>query len=857
MFDGGARTRTSPSGSVLSRYSNQDNLVQHVVQVYGSEHVVKQGVLRKKSPKGVKGIKIWQIRFFVLYGNMIKYFASEDAFKANIPPKGSIQLACIEALALASDNRIHIGVNNQKKGSDFRTFYLKAESIEEAQSWFNAIQQVQEAMLASRGTVAKSPQLLNVALGLHIPGCATITLDCVGCMTGKQVKQRVTKLMADWGLSEESGLDKDAEQRLLLTVEDDTSAYDKVWDEDDCLCDLECWEHLRSGSAYGRVSFLRWDLEINLKKRHNLAEEITKEVNQILGYRIHLESAETRKAVSFYRELTDLVSVPDRIQIPAEHTKGAWTSLKDLNSKSDIVCRCFFPVETMSLNLSCSVEETVTEFKKRVFAAYKAADTSATGKTTEDSADNYCLKVVGRAAYFIARDGDHDLRMGDYECVSNAVEGGTAIDVRLEKLEASKKAEIEPLNPLTYKDKGEREREGEPESSLLLDYAETVRAGALAVDLNDWSSICVWDIQIPVRIRVVEVCGLNLQEYPDKKFGPKGAADPSKMRLFASVGLYFGSEALCFEGEQDTSSIDFTTCAIWNEVLEFSINIADLPRESRVCITLYADVSDDQGSERDQPQTPRRQRKAVPVGWVSMHVFGFDGVMKTGLVGLNLWPEGPANPIGAIPDNITREPFCPGVVFIELEKFNVPVIFPDQDPTGKSLEQATKLAASQHKDFDDVAMNLDRIAARKATVDAANLVYQNDNDKDLIEEIVSADPLTVPNKVHRLLVWSHREQLVKSPNALPKYLLSVPWNRREAVWETHRLLKIWEKLTPEAALELLGPKFADRCVREYAVELLRSIDENDLKEYVLQVRIEPWSLPRTNRLFDPQERVEN
>ena len=214
MFDGGARTRTSPSGSVLSSYSNQDNLVQHVVQVIGSEHVVKQGVLRKKSPKGVKGIKIWQIRFFVLYGNMIKYFASEDAFKANIPPKGSIQLACIEALALASDNRIHIGVNNQKKGSDFRTFYLKAESIEEAQSWFNAIQRVQEAMLASRGTVAKSPQLLNVALGFHIPGCATITLDCVGCMTGKQVKQRVTKLMADWGLSEESGLDKDAEQRL-------------------------------------------------------------------------------------------------------------------------------------------------------------------------------------------------------------------------------------------------------------------------------------------------------------------------------------------------------------------------------------------------------------------------------------------------------------------------------------------------------------------------------------------------------------------------------------------------------------------------------------------------------------------
>ena len=219
-------------------------------------------------------------------------------------------------------------------------------------------------------------------------------------------------------------------------------------------------------------------------------------------------------------------------------------------------------------------------------------------------------------------------------------------------------------------------------------------------------------------------------------------------------------------------------------------------------------------------------------------------LMKTGLVGLNMWPDGPANPIGAIPDNITREPFCPGVVFIELEKFDVPVIFPKDDPKGESLVAATKLASSQHKDFDDMAMDLDKLSARKATADAANLVYQNENEKELIDEIVNSDPLTMPNKIHRLLIWSHRETLVKIPNALPKYLLSVPWNRREAVWETHRLLKLWEKLTPEAALELLGPKFADSHVREYAVELIRSIDDNDLKEYVLQlvqvVKHEPY-----------------
>ena len=827
------RTRSSPSGSVLSRYGPYHNEASTTAQSFDKTQVVKQGYLKKKSPKGVKGIKAWQNRYFVLYGRELKYFVNEEAHKSNVPPKGVIQIACIEALALASDNRIHIGVQVQKRESDFRTFYLKAESIEEAQSWISSIQKVQESMVAS-GPVGKSPPMLSVALGFVIPNSSTITLDCLGCMTAKQLKTRILSLIKEWQL-EVHGVEMEVEQRLLLTVEDNTSSYDRVWDEEDCLCDLDCWEPLRAGSAVGKVSFIRWDVEINLKQRHSLAAEISKEVNMILGYRINLESDETREAISFYQELDKSVEVPDSVQIPAEHTKDAWRSLKDLNA-GEIVCRCFFPVDSMSLNLKCSAEETVTQFKARVYAAY----TAAAGKVENDCAENYCLKVVGRAAYFIAKDGDDELRMGDYNFVSNAVESSTAIDVRLEKLKFKEKTEIEPLNPLTYKEKDYGYSDS---TNLLMDYVSSIEKSARSIDLSDWNSICVWDVHIPVRIRVVEVCGLSFSDYPDKKFGPKGSVDFGKMKLYASLGLYFGSESLCFRGEQQTSSITFTSCAIWNEVLEFSINLADLPRESRICITLYA-ISEEQEKEKDGQGTPRKGQQAIPIGWVSMLVFGHNGEMKTGLVGLNMWPDGPANPIGAIPDNITREPFCPGVVFIELEEFGSPVIFPRTDPTGDAFQAASRIAATQHKEFDDFAMNLEKISTRKATVDAINLVYQNENDKELVDEIVNADPLTLPNKVHRLLIWSHRELLLKVPHALPKYLLSVPWNRREAVWETHRLLKIWSKLTPEAALELLGPKFPDSHVREYAVEHLKSIDDNDLKEYVLQlvqvVKHEPY-----------------
>ena len=125
----------------------------------------------------------------------------------------------------------------------------------------------------------------------------------------------------------------------------------------------------------------------------------------------------------------------------------------------------------MSLKLKCSAEESVKDFKGRVYAAYKAADGGDPKDSAADSADKYCLKVVGRAAYFIEKDGDTDLRMGDYDFVSNAVEGSMAIDVRLEKLNFSKVTEVESLNPLTYK---EKEYGSSAEANLLGDYMKSV-----------------------------------------------------------------------------------------------------------------------------------------------------------------------------------------------------------------------------------------------------------------------------------------------------------------------------------------------------------------------------------------------
>eukprot|EP01006_Ploeotia_vitrea_P012532 TRINITY_DN33159_c0_g1_i2.p1 TRINITY_DN33159_c0_g1~~TRINITY_DN33159_c0_g1_i2.p1 ORF type:complete len:207 (+),score=85.40 TRINITY_DN33159_c0_g1_i2:58-678(+) len=42
---------------------------------------VRMGALRKKSPNGPKGMKIWQTRYFVLYKDVLEYYPSKATFK--------------------------------------------------------------------------------------------------------------------------------------------------------------------------------------------------------------------------------------------------------------------------------------------------------------------------------------------------------------------------------------------------------------------------------------------------------------------------------------------------------------------------------------------------------------------------------------------------------------------------------------------------------------------------------------------------------------------------------------------------------------------------------------------------------
>jgi hypothetical protein len=86
-------------------------------------------------------------------------------------------------------------------------------------------------------------------------------------------------------------------------------------------------------------------------------------------------------------------------------------------------------------------------------------------------------------------------------------------------------------------------------------------------------------------------------------------------------------------------------------------------------------------------------------------------------------------------------------------------------------------------------------------------------------------------------VWKYREYCRQEcdPKGLVKVLCCVRWTEPAAVREIYRLLQDWPAMGPVDALQLLDAQFANRKVREYAVRCLDRLDDQELKDFLLQL----------------------
>ncbi|KJE92194.1 phosphatidylinositol 3-kinase [Capsaspora owczarzaki ATCC 30864] len=304
--------------------------------------------------------------------------------------------------------------------------------------------------------------------------------------------------------------------------------------------------------------------------------------------------------------------------------------------------------------------------------------------------------------------------------------------------------------------------------------------------------------------------------------------------LYIKAGLYHGGQPIC--PTQRTAAVAPVADPTWNEELVFDISLEDVPRDTRVCVTIHG-MWNTQVTEKDirrpsvsvhellRPKATvndtislyaSKRENRVTMAWVNCTLFDFKGDLRGGEMTLSCWPCDPdkaqdsGNPIGTTLPNPDRNtaPFI-NCAFTNVDK---PTPVP---PSTVSPQLAAELAEiKQNKPVPEPAIA---------------------KDAERLQKIVTRDPLARMTKKDKALVWKYRLYLRKDAKALPKFIRSVPWNKYELVAQAHALLEVWERPTAEDALELLDSEFADARVRAYGVACLDKLSDDKVMTYLSQL----------------------
>uniref|UniRef100_A0A8C2XBB4 phosphatidylinositol-4,5-bisphosphate 3-kinase n=1 Tax=Cyclopterus lumpus TaxID=8103 RepID=A0A8C2XBB4_CYCLU len=275
------------------------------------------------------------------------------------------------------------------------------------------------------------------------------------------------------------------------------------------------------------------------------------------------------------------------------------------------------------------------------------------------------------------------------------------------------------------------------------------------------------------------------------------------MKLVVQAGLFHGSELLC----KVVTTSEVTVCSepLWDQKLEFDINVADLPRMSRLCFALYAVLE-----KAKKPRgTKKKNKKAdCPIAWVNTMVFDYKDQLKTGEFLLSTWPSVPdksdlLNPMGTVEKN----PNVDSAAGLLIRFPNIrphPLYYPP-------LDKEVRLYISH-------CLILTQLKYMKLKE-----IMDNKNSTEFFED-------------EKELLWKLRTEVRDHfHESLSKLLLITKWNRHEDVVQLVSLLKNWRDLPGIHALELLDYSFPDPAVRSFTIRCLRKLSDNELLQYLIQL----------------------
>ncbi|XP_065339767.1 phosphatidylinositol 4,5-bisphosphate 3-kinase catalytic subunit beta isoform [Cloeon dipterum] len=279
------------------------------------------------------------------------------------------------------------------------------------------------------------------------------------------------------------------------------------------------------------------------------------------------------------------------------------------------------------------------------------------------------------------------------------------------------------------------------------------------------------------------------------------------------VGIFHGGKPMCEQKSTSEKPVtmeeDVCKCQWENELLEFDITVANIPRMARLCFVVY-----------EKSRSAKRKYALNPLAWVNTTVYDFKGQLQQGANTLYMWHEDLQvdsndllRPLGTVVGNpLTSDCSSLSVVF--------PLIDPDKIVLYPYMDTILKFA--------EPVLN-----------DSPELAALNQGHLSILENLRATferDPRAELHDQDKKSFWRLRHICMQEfPDMLPKLLDCLEWNDRQQVADAISLVKQWPILPAEKALELLDYAYADQTVRSYAVECISKVSDEELSLYLLQL----------------------
>jgi hypothetical protein len=294
-----------------------------------------------------------------------------------------------------------------------------------------------------------------------------------------------------------------------------------------------------------------------------------------------------------------------------------------------------------------------------------------------------------------------------------------------------------------------------------------------------------------------EVMIQNLENFNQKLLAQYfDNADSLDVRYMCSVelALYYGGALI-----ETPVRTNEKLSPYWNQILQTKIKLCNLPRETRLGLTVYCSNG----------------KTEVPIGWVNHVVTDLTGRVKSGSFVLKLWEREKSKSTGNCDVNV-RSPLA---LKIQFEESSSPLVY------------------SSAINFTETMLNFNSDDHVVHTPRQINAIEEPEElVRHKIQAILKRDALVELNDEDKLLIWEHRFYVRSvDENSLAKVCMACDWTNKDQVAELHALLKVWHPIDPINALELLDFKFSDTLVREFAVKSIKQLSDDELYQYLLQL----------------------